>query len=188
MAFASGWQFTDPDPTPELRDQREAASRGERKRVETEHRAAIARELDEIELRDARVRAAQRRRDAEASTAAIRARDVGREGWGRALIALRLFGREVVAVEVVAGDEEDGDTLDYERGSDTERADLAAWRDAHDEDAEPPPVILAGLHRASRRKRAEIVRIGTKNHTDPAFRADDTRTRQTREFGFAAGD
>lgn len=60
--FASGWQFTDPDPTPELRAQREAESR-----------ARIARELDELELRDARLRREQTAREAAAATVAIRA-------------------------------------------------------------------------------------------------------------------
>ncbi len=60
--FASGWQFTDADPTPELRAEREAAQR-----------ARIARELDELELRDARQRAKQRAREAQQATDAIRA-------------------------------------------------------------------------------------------------------------------
>ncbi|MGW0454743.1 hypothetical protein [Gordonia sputi] len=62
VVFESGWQFTDPDPTPELRAEREANAR-----------ALIARELDEIELRDARLRREQRAREAIASTEAIRA-------------------------------------------------------------------------------------------------------------------
>ena len=60
--FTSGWQFTDADPTPELRAEREAESR-----------ARIARELDELELRDARQRAKQRRAEAQQATDAIRA-------------------------------------------------------------------------------------------------------------------
>ncbi|MGV9672309.1 hypothetical protein ACWDPV_17220 [Gordonia sp. NPDC003504] len=62
VVFASGWGFCDPDPTPELREQRDAESR-----------ARIARELDELEMKDARQRAAQRRAEAVASTDAIRA-------------------------------------------------------------------------------------------------------------------
>ncbi|GAA4661652.1 hypothetical protein [Gordonia humi] len=61
VEFASGWSYTEPDPTPEDYAQQE------------EHmRTTIARELDEIEMRDARHRRAQRRQDAQASTAAIR--------------------------------------------------------------------------------------------------------------------
>lgn len=66
VEFASGWGFTDPDPTTELRAAREAA-----------RSAAIARELEELELKDARLRRDQRRdqrrQATEASTAAIRA-------------------------------------------------------------------------------------------------------------------
>ncbi|RDH13869.1 hypothetical protein DVB88_00180 [Tsukamurella pulmonis] len=69
VEFASGWGFCDPDPTPELRAIREAAQR-EADAAET---ARIAAELDELELRDARLRREQRARDAQASTAAIRA-------------------------------------------------------------------------------------------------------------------
>ncbi|KXO90284.1 hypothetical protein AXK56_09255 [Tsukamurella pulmonis] len=71
--FASGWGFCDPDPTPELRAAREAARAEEALRVDEATRARIADELDEIELRDARLRREQRRHDAEAATAAIRA-------------------------------------------------------------------------------------------------------------------
>lgn len=61
VQFASGWEYCNPDPIPELRAEREAA----------EHARATA-ELAEQELRDARQRREQRRRDNEAATAAIR--------------------------------------------------------------------------------------------------------------------
>ncbi|WP_152467686.1 hypothetical protein [Gordonia terrae] len=55
VTFASGWGFCDPDPTPKLRADREAA------------------EIAARELHDARQRREQRRRDNAAATAAIRA-------------------------------------------------------------------------------------------------------------------
>ncbi|MGC4960046.1 hypothetical protein [Gordonia sp. DT101] len=61
VEFASGWGFTDPDPTPELRAEREAA----------EHERRIV-ELHELELKDQRAQREQRRHDAESATAAKR--------------------------------------------------------------------------------------------------------------------
>ncbi|MGW0454744.1 MULTISPECIES: hypothetical protein [Gordonia] len=99
------------------------------------------------------------------------------------LIVLRLFGREVLAVEV-DGFEEDVDLSDYELSSDTERADYGAWRDEHDEDAEPRPrIIAAGAHRA-RRRRAPVVAIGTKHRNGPVD--VNSKTKGTNGFGFGS--
>ncbi|OZC31222.1 hypothetical protein CJJ17_06855 [Gordonia polyisoprenivorans] len=73
VKFESGWGFTDPDPTPKLREKRAREEAAEQDKAEAAERARIARELDEIELRDARQRVAQRRKEAEQATAAIRA-------------------------------------------------------------------------------------------------------------------
>lgn len=97
-------------------------------------------------------------------------------------VALCIFGFEVLAVEV-DGYEEDVDLSDYELSSETERADLAAWREEHDEDAEPRPrIIAAGAHRA-RRRRAPVIAIGTKHRNGPID--VNPKTKGTNGFGFS---
>lgn len=73
IEFASGWGYCDPDPTPELRATREAAREADQNEREAADAARVAAELDELELRDARLRREQRARTAAASTPAIRA-------------------------------------------------------------------------------------------------------------------
>ena len=100
------------------------------------------------------------------------------------LIVLRLFGREVLAVEV-DGYEEDVDLSDYELSSDIERADAAAWRDETDDEDAPhrPRIIAAGAHRA-RRRRAPVVAIGTKHRNGPVD--VNSKTKGTNGFGFGS--
>ncbi|UAK39383.1 hypothetical protein K8O93_06805 [Gordonia bronchialis] len=100
-------------------------------------------------------------------------------------ISLDVLGREVLAIEVVGADEEDADDFDtplYELSAETERADIAEWRDDHD-DAQLPAVIVARHHRATRRPRRQIVRIGTRHHQDPTPRAAAAR-QPVDGFGF----
>ncbi|MFF0707417.1 hypothetical protein [Gordonia sputi] len=104
-------------------------------------------------------------------------------------VSLAVLGREVLAIEVVGADEEDADDLDtplYELSAETERADLAEWRDDHD-DAQLPAVIVAGHHRATRRPRPQIVRIGTRHHPDRTPRATAARP-PANGFGFTHGE
>ncbi|EON34009.1 hypothetical protein GTC6_03495 [Gordonia terrae C-6] len=100
-------------------------------------------------------------------------------------VSLALFGREVLTVEAVAGDGEDGDDHETaaELGADTERADVADWRGQHG-DADLSPVILAEHPRRSRRPRPPVVRIGTRHHRDHTPRATVTPG----GFGFRSGN
>ncbi|MGV9672308.1 hypothetical protein ACWDPV_17215 [Gordonia sp. NPDC003504] len=101
------------------------------------------------------------------------------------LIELRLFGREVVAVECSRGGPDDVDLADYALSSDIERADVGAWRDdVFDEDAEPRPrIIAAGAHRA-RRRRASVIAIGTRHRNGPVD--VNSKTKGTNGFGFSS--
>lgn len=103
------------------------------------------------------------------------------------LIELRLFGREVIAVECSRGGPDDVDLADYEIGSDIERADLAAWRDETDDEDAPhrPRIIAAGVHRA-RRRRAPVIAIGTRHHNGPVD--VNRKTKGTNGFGFASSN
>lgn len=98
-------------------------------------------------------------------------------------VALCIFGFEVLAVEV-DGYEEDVDLAEYAVSSETERADYGAWREEHDEDAEPRPrIIAAGAHRA-RRRRAPVIAIGTKHRNGPVD--VNPKTKGTNGFGFGS--